>query len=75
MLKLKGQTKSGEWLLFVIAELFHGEDGRFRVCVEDVGLFAIDPSTIQPAEDKCECPFCGKSWKPFKVELDKEAKL
>ena len=72
-IKLKAKRKNtDDWLLFGITELFHGENGYFQVCVEDVGFFAINPDTIQPADDKCECPFCGKSWKPFKVELGKE---
>ena len=51
-IKLKAKRKNtDDWLLFGIAELFHGEDGRFSVCVEDVGFFDIIPSTIQPADD------------------------
>lgn len=75
-IKLKAKRKhADEWLLFGITELFHGENGCYQVCVEDVGFFSIIPATIQLADDKCECPFCGKSWKPFKVEMNKEAKL
>ena len=51
-IKLKAKRKNtGDWLLFGITELFHGENGYFQVCVEDVGLFAVDPATIQPADD------------------------
>lgn len=51
-IKLKAKCKNtDDWLLFGITELFHGENGYFQVCVEDVGLFAIDPATIQPADD------------------------
>ena len=51
-IKLKAKRKNtDDWLLFGITELFHGENGYFQVCVEDVGLFAIDPATIQPACD------------------------
>ena len=76
-IKLRAKRKNTEdWLMFNLSDLFHSvETGLYQVCVEDVGLFAIDPDTIQPADNKCECPFCGKSWKPFKVEMNKEAKL
>ena len=50
MLKAK-RKNTDDWLLFGITELFHGENGSFQVCVEDVGLFAIDPATIQLADD------------------------
>ena len=51
-IKLKAKRKNtDDWLLFGITELFHGENGYFQVCVEDVGLFAIDPATIEPADD------------------------
>ena len=51
-IKLKAKRKNtDDWLLFGITELFHGENGYFQVCVEDVGFFAIDPATIQPADD------------------------
>ena len=51
-IKLKAKRKNtDDWLLFGITELFHGENGYFQVCVEDVGFFAIDPATIQLADD------------------------
>lgn len=51
-IKLKAKRKNtDDWLLFGITELFHGENGYFQVCVEDVGFFAIDPATIRLAED------------------------
>lgn len=51
-IKLKAKRKNtDDWLLFGITELFHGENGYFQVCVGDVGLFAIDPATIQLAND------------------------
>ena len=51
-IKLRAKRKNpDDWLLFGITELFHGENGYFQVCVEEVGLFAIDPATIQPADD------------------------
>ena len=51
-IKLKAKRKyTDDWLLFGITELFHGENGYFQVCVEDVGFFAIDPATIQLADD------------------------
>lgn len=50
-IKLKAKRKNtDDWLLFGITELFHGENGYSQVCVEDVGLFAIDPATIQLAD-------------------------
>ena len=51
-IKLRAKRKNtDDWLLFGITELFHGENGYFQVCVEDVGFFAIDPATIRPADD------------------------
>ena len=51
-IKLKAKRKNtDDWLLFGITELFHGENGYYQVCVEDVGLFAIDPATIRPVDD------------------------
>ena len=51
-IKLKAKRKNtDDWLLFGITELFHGENGYFQVCVEDVGFFVIIPSTIRPADD------------------------
>lgn len=50
-LRLKGQILDGDWLLFGINDLFHTEDGKFKVCVEDVGMFKVDPATIRLAED------------------------
>ncbi len=51
-IKLRAKRKhADEWLLFGITELFHGENGCYQVCVEDVGFFSIDPATIQLAED------------------------
>ena len=65
-IKLRAKRKNtDDWLLFGITELFHGENGYFQVCVEDVGLFAIDPATIQLADDPrkhpmftVSCPNC-----------------
>ena len=51
MLRLRGKNINGEWLLFGIEDLYRSEYGRFMVCVEDVGMFAIDPATIEPADD------------------------
>jgi len=51
-IKLRAKRKhADEWLLFGITELFHGENGCYQVCVEDVGFFSIDPATIQLADD------------------------
>ena len=51
-IKLRAKRKhADEWLLFGITELFHGENGCFQVCVEDVGFFSIYPATIQLADD------------------------
>lgn len=52
-IKLTAKRKNtDDWLLFCLSDLFHSaETGLYQVCVEDVGLFAIDPSTIQPADD------------------------
>ena len=51
-IKLRAKRKNtDDWLLFGITELFHGENGYFQVCVENVGLFAIDPATIMLADD------------------------
>ena len=81
MLRLKGRVVYGElegdWIKFDANQIdgVAGDGIGLRVRSSDRNIFIVDPSTIQPADDKCECPFCGKSWKPFKVELDKEAKL
>ena len=51
-IKLRAKRKNtDDWLLFGITELFHGENGSFQVCVEDVGFFSIYPATIQLADD------------------------
>ena len=50
-LRLRGRKVNGDWLLFNITDLYRSDGGKFRVCVEDVGMFAIDPTTIQLADD------------------------
>ena len=51
-IKLKAKRKNtDDWLLFGITELFHSENGYFQVCVDDVGLFAVDPATSRLADD------------------------
>ena len=52
-IKLRAKRKNTEdWLMFNLSDLFHSvETGLYQVCVEDVGLFAIDPATIQLADD------------------------
>jgi len=76
MLRLKGQTGSGEWVVFSVSDIEDADRDytEVRLLNED-NIKYILTATIQPADDKCECPFCGKSWKPFKVEMNKEAKL
>lgn len=74
MLKLKGQSESGKWVEFGFTQIDFSSSSFVTIRI-DGALFDIDPATIQPADDKCECPFCGKSWKPFKVEMNKEAEL
>ena len=73
MLRLKGQTESSEWVEFELDDV--STINIKTTWFGDCGIKYIDPATIQLADDKCECPFCGKSWKPFKVEMNKEAKL
>ena len=76
MLKLKGQTGSGEWVVFSVSDIEDANRDYTEMRILNGGnINYILTSTIQPADDKCECPFCGKSWKPFKVEMDNEAKL
>lgn len=52
-IKLRAKRKNTEdWLMFNLSDLFHSvETGLYQVCIEDVGLFAIDPATIQLAAD------------------------
>ena len=52
-IKLRAKRKNTEdWLMFNLSDLFHSvETGLYQVCVEDAGLFAIDPDTIQLADD------------------------
>ena len=41
-----------ERLLFYLSDLFRSaETGLYQVAIEDVGMFAIDPATIQLADD------------------------
>jgi hypothetical protein len=60
MLKLKGQTKSGEWVEFRLCPTSIYEIRQDKVLIFDnndpAKLLGIDPATIQPADDPRKHP-------------------
>lgn len=74
MLKLKGQTKSGEWVEFNISQVYDICLHNNRWCIEGYpNDYVIDTTTIQPADDPCKASDSQVSTLREQVKVLREA--